>query len=571
MKKENKDLRTPEVEEIEEVGGVNEEIDEENFDITKAASSKKRKFNTRRLRYGSMSVVLTLVVVVALVITCVIGDMLNARYPFNIDLTEDGAYTFSEESVKVADLVNQQLSEREDGTAKIVVFAAEGDFENPATGVIASTLASKYNFTNADKLILIFRQFYEFSREYASRTDGKVVVEFVDPINDPVAFAPYEKYDENLQQGNILFVAGDRFKISSVYELFGVSANQYTGYYTVTGSNVESILSTNLQYLSRNNAAGVTILTGHSEYANAITGFSDVLKTNGYDVYQVDFTTATAIPESTMALVIAAPATDYSPAEIERLREWLNNDDKYNRHLFVMTHDTADCPNLYEFLKEEYYIEVTDNLVVEEDSAYQYFDYYDLYADLRFNTLPTPVETDYTAELLTGRVVSKNTRHLIPLKEYNTDYEYYVMALDTFSDKAKLYPISRKEGTTEVTLVEPEQIPSSVLVSVFDSYNNDLKLSVSTYVTVFGSKDFLTNGVRNLLTAGVNEALFTNLANSVMGNESAIPVPTTQIQSEYVEFDVTTVNVVGKWIFSIIVPLSMLALAFVVFFRRRHL
>ena len=562
MKKEKKDIQPP-------VDEMTKPVVEETPVVEKTSPKKALKFNKRHLRYGSVSVVLTLVVVAALVIVCVIGDLLNARYPINLDLTADQSYTFSDYSEKVADLVDKQLAEREDGTAKIVVFSPESEFENPATGAIASGLAQKYSFTNADKLSLIFRQFYEFTKEYSMRTGGKVVVEYVDSINDPDAYAPYEKYDEELQQGHILFVSGERYKIASVFELFRVEANQYTGYYTVTGSNVESMLSTNLQYLSRNNAAGVTILTGHNEYAAAVSGFTTILKNNAYDVHQVDFTTAVEIPENTTALVIAAPSEDYNPAEIERLRKWLNNDDKYNRHLFVMPHRTASCPNLYEFLKEEYYIEVTDNLIVEEDASYQYIDIYDGLSD--FHTLTTPMESDYTAALLSGRVIANNTRHLIPLKESNTDYERYVLSLDTFSDTAKLSPISRKEGAQEAELVDPKEVPSSVLLSVFDAYNNDINVQTATYVAVFGSMDFLTDGVRNILTNGVNEALFTNLAHRVLGNEKAISVPTTEIQTNYAQFEVTTINIVGKWILTIAVPLSMLVLAFVVFFRRRHL
>jgi hypothetical protein len=108
-------------------------------------------------------------------------------------------------------------------------------------------------------------------------------------------------------------------------------------------------------------------------------------------------------------------------------------------------------------------------------------------------------------------------------------------------------------------------------MSVFDSYNNDLKMSVSTYVTVFGSKDFLTDGIRNGVSTAVNEQMFVNVANTVLGNETAISVPTRELTATTLEFNAKTILWLGLGVFVIIVPLSMIVLAFVVFFRRRHL
>jgi len=109
------------------------------------------------------------------------------------------------------------------------------------------------------------------------------------------------------------------------------------------------------------------------------------------------------------------------------------------------------------------------------------------------------------------------------------------------------------------------------LLSVFDSYNNDLDMSVATYVAVFGSKDFLTDGIRNGISTAVNEAMFVNVANDVLGNETAIAVPTRSLTATTLEFSAKTALWLGLGVFVIAIPLAMLIMAFVVFFRRRHL
>ena len=550
MKKEEKDLMQPSVDETVEP----EVTVEETPAVAEATPKKSRKLNSRRLRYGSVSVVLTLAVVVALVIVCVIGDLLNARFPLNWDLTADDTYTFSEESEQVAALVDREV--------EIVVFMKEDTFINP-------DYAGLEGYVNPEQLNKVFRQFYEFTNRYNALTDGKVTVKFVDAINDPTAFAAYEKYSADLDAASILFLSGDRHRIASIGEMYSVTQSiDYSSYsyvYTIASSNVESMLSTNLQYLCRKEVVGVTVLTGHGEYDGAVSGATEVLKSNGYEVHTVDFTTVTEIPADTKALLIAAPTKDFSAKEIERLREWLNNGDKFNRHLFVLPHNTASCPNLFEFLEEEYYIQLTDNMVAEEDTGKQFY-YGNLY------TVSTPADTDYTKGLTSGYILSPGTRHMIPLKDNNTEYERYVLSLGSFSDTAKLYPIVREENASDkVELVEPEAVPSSVLLSVFDSYNNDLDMSVATYVAVFGSKDFLTDGIRNGISTAVNEAMFVNVANDVLGNETAIAVPTRSLTATTLEFSAKTALWLGLGVFVIAIPLAMLVMAFVVFFRRRHL
>ena len=66
-------------------------------------------------------------------------------------------------------------------------------------------------------------------------------------------------------------------------------------------------------------------------------------------------------------MLIPAPEKDYSAEELQRIQKWVYNDGNYGRQLMVFVSPTADCPNLYEFLKVEYQITVTDELIVETD------------------------------------------------------------------------------------------------------------------------------------------------------------------------------------------------------------
>ncbi|MBP3389213.1 MAG: GldG family protein [Clostridia bacterium] len=523
----------------------------------KKSAKAKKPFNKRKFRFGSMATVLTVVVVVALVLVSVIGDLLNDRFPVNLDLTAEKTYTFSENSEKVAELVNQDV--------EIVVFMAEDTFKSP---------------NNGNEIDVVFKQFYEFTNRYESLTDGKVKTLYLDPTNNPTVYSPYEEYGIE-DQYSFLMRTEDRYRVISLSDLYESEYDYYNYTETITGSKVENVLASNLQYLCRQEVTTVTILVGHDEYEGAVTGVTEVLEANGYEVTQQDYTSAKELPETTKALVIAAPSKDFSADEIKRMRTWLNNDDAYGRHLMVLLHPTADCPNLYDFLKEEYFIEVADNVVVETDLSNVFAGYsspsYYTFADLE--------DSDYSADL-SGRLIFPTSRQIIPLRENNTDYAEYVVPLVSFSDSAKLNPIAREDeknedvsteeedtftDTEKAELVDPDGTAYGALMSVYDSYNNDLQQSVSSYVLVSGSADFLTSGWRNYTSNAVNEAFFLNTVNTVLGNENSIVISTRSLESETLEFDGVVSLVVGLGVFTVGIPVVMLIICLVVFIKRRHL
>lgn len=64
----------------------------ENAEQPDAGKKKKRRGVSRKFRYGTLSTVLTLVVVAAVVLVNVVASLLNDRYPLNLDLTSDKDY-----------------------------------------------------------------------------------------------------------------------------------------------------------------------------------------------------------------------------------------------------------------------------------------------------------------------------------------------------------------------------------------------------------------------------------------------------------------------------------------------
>lgn len=509
--------------------------------------SLKKMLRSRKFRFGAASTALTVIVSVLLVLVSVIGDLLNDRFPLNMDLTADKSYTFSENSEKVAKLVDRDV--------EIVVFSAEDTFKNATTGDEGT----------------ILKQFYEFTKKYESLTGGKVKTVYIDATNDPTSYAKYSDQYDLSAGGNlpILFRTDERYRVASSTELYETTVDYSTYSQKISSSKVENLLATNLQYLCRNSVAKVTLVSGHDEGllngqdSGAVSDVTDVLKLNGYDVETVDFTTSNEISEDSRALVIVAPSKDYSADDIKRIRTWLYNDGSYGRDLVVLTDYTASCPNLYDFLKEEYFIQVETNLVLETSADYTYsYNAYYPYA--------TVETTDYTSSVAGKKVLMPTCRQLTPLKENNTDYAQYVVPLAKFSESSRLMPLAslKDEDPQEIT---PEGDVYGVLLSVYDSYNNDLEKQVTTHVLVSGSYDVLNSSIRQSISTAKNEDMFMGAFNQLMGNEDSIVVSSHAIDSETLEYSDTAKTVLGLGVFTVAVPLIMIILCLVVFIRRKHL
>ena len=535
----------------EEDTASDDKADKKRKKETKAKKSSgrslKKFFRSRKVRFGAASTALTVIVAAVLVLVGVIGDVLNDRFPISLDLTADKSYTFSENSEKVAKLVDRDV--------EIVVFADEDTFKNATTGDEGT----------------ILKQFYEFTKKYESLTGGKVKTVYVDATNDPTTYAKYsDKYD--LSAGGslpILFRTDDRYRVVAPTELYETTGDGYYQQQQISSSNVESVLATNLQYLCRNSVAKVTMITGHDEGmisgrdSGTVADVTDVLKRNGYDVETVDFTTSNKISDDSRALVIVAPTKDYSADDIKRIRTWLYNDARYGRDLIVLTNYAASCPNLYDFLKEEYYVQVESNVVLETSADYTY-------SYRAFYPYAIVESTDYTSAVAGKKVLLPTCLQLTPLKENNTDYAQYVVPLAKFNGTAQLMPITSLSDEN-AKAVEPEGDVYGVLLSVYDSYNNDLQEQTTTRVLISGSYDILTSDIRQSLSTVKNEDMFMGAFNQMMGNTDSIVVSSHSIDNKTLEYSGTAKMVLGFGVFTVTIPLIMLILCLVVFIRRKHL
>ncbi len=511
----------------------------------KFALPKLNLRSNRKLRLGATATAFTVIITAVILLFNVVCGVLADRYPWTLDLTADKTYSLSEESEAVAKAVKNDI--------KIIVLASESHFESPNFG------SDSYN--------TIFRQFHHFAKQYEELSGGKISVSYVDLEKNPTLSSTYEQ-NYGAESGNILFTCGDQYRKIALTDLFEEQMD-YTTYTSSITSFVEQKLATNISSVSGGKTVTVTFLTGHEEDQNAITALKKLYELNGYLTQTVDFTTAATITDTTGALAIVGPVKDYSLDEIKRLRDWMDNDGKKGRNLFVFANYAGTCPNLYDFLSVDYGITVTSNIIMETDANNYPMDYMGSYPYMPFTEI---LSTDLTGTNVAGKkVIMPLTLQLLTAK--GTDDKEDVLtnhSLITFSESCRLTPIAdllTEKEEDDFIKIEADKYPvvGMAYARDYDVVNNE---EVANHVVVSGSYNLTA-----FTTAAQyeNEGLILEPLRTLCSLGDTVVISGKYLSAETLSFSSLTATVLGLGVFTIGIPLILIIICLVVFFKRRHL
>ena len=517
-------------------------------------NTRKRKLplSARKLKYGSVGLVLSIVVLVGVVLLNVVVSMLYERFPLNWDITAEKNYALSAEGIAVASAIKEPV--------EIIVFATEDTFNG--------------NMSILEELNTIMRQFKETLNQYVGYSGGKVSITYLDPERDTIAAAKYDEYE--VGSGSILFLSGTgdtkRSSRSAIAELFTYDEQAFiqNGILVNVVSLAERVVATNIRKVA-GNLKPVIMLTGHGEDAEIMASAKNVLNINGYEVEEHDFTTAATLNETANTIFIAAPMNDFSNEDILRLRTWLENEGEntgtmYGRHITFIPYPFRDCPNLYEFFEEEYGIKVTQDMIMEENennlTAMQYFGEFGTYASVPDSSL--------TASLTKKRVFSP-LNIALELK-YANDPDALIsnIPLVTFPDTARLCTYDAETGAYSEETRRAEVYPIvGMALAQRNIDNKKANIVVNSDLLVIGSFAFLESGYYSQLNVD-NEPLFLHAFGSFAGNGDDVIISSRVISNEILEYNALSVKIIGTWIFMAGLPICTLGIGLLVFLRRRH-
>lgn len=513
---------------------------------------KQSDRDPRHRRFKTISTALTIVVIVGVILLNVIVSVLADNYPLTIDMSSSKVFTLSEDSKNFAKSITDEV--------EVILFADPQEYFEAFT----QYLHDRYQLNYELQLDRIGREVSTALAQLKSHSGGKITYSFVDPDQEPEKFAKYAEYDLKDDE-NILFISGERYKKDSLRNMAEpdlVTTN-------TVNSNVEQVLISNISALQGDNERIIQVLTGHNEDQATIAGLKVLYELNGYIFEDLAITGSTEFNEKAEVLLIAAPTTDYTEDEIHRIETWMNNDNKRNRHLMVFIHPTADCPNLYGLLEDEYEITVTDELIYDENSDRHFSDgtgkpnpaY--TWADIGYNP--------YTSTIYDlGAVKTPQARRLscsLPTSA-TQGIEELGLQLTSHPDTATIATIG-SDGDRE-KLKDTEYPLVSGISYVFEAHDDNEQKAATTTVSVFGSSAMAYTTYTQDPSA-YNAELLLCVIQSVTDYQTEVTVANKVVTNDVTQFTTRTAMVLGIWIFTIGLPAAILVLCLVVFIRRRTL
>lgn len=517
----------------------------------------KNQFALKRGTYNTVLIAIVLMVIITL---NVLFTMLAQRYPLQIDITATGENTLSEDNIDFIKEVDRDI--------EIVLCANEtsyaSDMQNYAYnlyGVIPDNQTASY-YTQACTLL-----------ESYSKYNDRINFRYVTP-DSSVGVALKEKYfaDTTINYGDILVYStvedelGERTntKVINYTEMYVF--NNESGYYVVSSSDIESAVTGGIATVLIDDIKNVAYYPNHST-----EGMFDYLKAslsnNGFKVNEVSDTVIKEIPEDTDIVVLAGPEKDLTADELRVLDEFLDNDGKKGKNLFVFFGMKADTPNLDEFLAEWGVQKDADSVVFETDPENCVYE-----SGYSFYSAPYVMNmgTEYTKDMNSANN-SYVSMYNVPLKAaYQTFGNRTTYVLMSTSDTA--VAIEWTEEPDDVEEPDSKYTKDSFATAILTSdiaYTEDGDANVSNVIT-FSSANFIS-GEWDAYYGCSNLNLTTTLFKSVTNQESSeiFYSPKTVSTYQFISMPTKSETDAVMYIFIVAVPVLVLGGGIVIWLRRK--
>ena len=402
-------------------------------------AKEKKPFNKKKLKYGSVAVVITVVFIAVVVFVNLIAEILTDKKNLKLDLTAQKYYEVSQDTIDYIKDIKKD--------------------------VVIDVMYQKENFEKSSYMKMVL----ETLNKYQQNSDH-IEVEFHDIVSEPDVINKYsDVYSGTIQQGSIVVACGDRVKvISSIDDLFTIDTSSYyqTGSSTITGYKGEQELTSAVMSVTDANPKKAAFITGyngssiyHSYNSNAVNSLYNLMNKNGYEISQIDILNDDLSPDDYDIVVLPAPVNDLTTDCISKLDDFLYNGGKLDRNMiYIADIFQYKTPNIDDFL-EIWGIEVGDSVVYESNA--------DKNQKVTISTgsaeapIVSSVDDDFTSGLSNTKlpIVAPVSRNINLLFDANVDRT--TDSLLQTSDTAYLYPLNMKSvDEAKAEAAEQEQAAS---------------------------------------------------------------------------------------------------------------
>lgn len=535
-----------------------------------AETSAKKPGGMKKIKYGSMSIITTAIVVAIVIIVNFMAIEMEKRTPMKIDLTKDKRYDLSEETVDVLEALEKDVD--------ILVTMPKSDFD-----VIAKNqsdmmsyqlqMMNQYYGTNYNEnievpydMIPVILEKYEM---YSKKGDGKgsINVKYVDLSIDPDAVTKYQSnYDGGEITANSIVVAsGENVRVIPTADIVGMLAVDEAAMQNNTFSLVfagESRLTSDIMNVVDTNIIDVAVVktvNGQNIYRSDDAVIVDsiekeLLNKNGYECTSVDIINDELDTEKYDMVVIPMPQNDFTEDGIKKLQDFLYNDEKYGKNLlYIPSLMNVESPNLDEFLAD-WSLEVEKSGIVDESHF--------MGTDPR-NIRLLMGDKAYVGELPNESlpVLSPMTRSVVLLNKNNQN-----KTTPLLMTTSQAYTVSIAEGN-ENDLAKGERLGAAMSERSMQDSTDQFNMLTSRVIVFGGSEMFRKEYIQQTGTYN-NANIAVNILNIANGKEVSAVIPEKALQQNYIAPTSNESKIIIILIVVIAAGVALIGLAVLV--RRRN-
>lgn len=489
---------------------------------------KNKKKNSRfKLKHGLYSSGLTLLIIAVVILVNVFVTALAGKLPLQADMTSESYNSLSEDNINLIksfknDIKITVLSERDAFLSS--EFLAEQAIADDSNGGYCAQATG----------------FLDDYRKY----NGNITVEYVDPQSPDFSAFLQEYPSEDISSGDILVECNDSLQVLKPTDLFELEQQDY--YYSIKGSKMESVLTSAIIKVSSSNPVYAVNITGHN--CKSSDTVVSMLQNNNFSVSESSTLDFDKLDEKVSLILLNSPTTDFSGEEIKALSDFLSKND---RLLFYISDQSQPAlKNLDAFLAE-WGIVSLNGVICETDSKRYYNDYYLTYFDYVGDTYKNLSEKGLNCLTYSHR----------PYKLTDDIDGVKVTPLLSVPSSSILYPIDRaaqekfdaKSAQTGpfygALLCEKELTDGISTIFAVGSSNFFLDQVMESN---YGNADFTMQTVKSALDTGDNDVYFTEKS----------------IKTSSVLIDSKTSDLMGTWLFMILLPVITLVGGLYIWIRR---
>lgn len=538
-------------------------------------AKEKKPFNKKKLKYGSVAVVITVVFIAVVVFVNLIAEILTDKKNLKLDLTAQKYYEVSQDTIDYIKDVKKD--------------------------VVIDVMYQKENFEKSSYMKMVL----ETLNKYQQNSDH-IEVEFHDIVSEPDVINKYsDVYSGTIQQGSIVVACGDRVKvISSIDDLFTIDTSSYyqTGSSTITGYKGEQELTSAVMSVTDANPKKAAFITGyngssiyHSYNSNAVNSLYNLMNKNGYEISQIDILNDDLSPDDYDIVVLPAPVNDLTTDCISKLDDFLYNGGKLDRNMiYIADIFQYKTPNIDDFL-EIWGIEVGDSVVYESNA--------DKNQKVTISTgsaeapIVSSVDDDFTSELSNTKlpIVAPVSRNINLLFDANVDRT--TDSLLQTSDTAYLYPLNMKsvdeakaeaaeqeqaasdaENSTEATEEETEATTKFDTETAEKATQNVMALAKKTNtennqthtnnLLVIGGISLVDPNLTSSATYN-NAEFIVNAINQICGKENGIIIAEKSLTQTTIDITAAQITTIRR-IIEYVIPLIVIAAGIFVYVWRKN-